>query len=80
MGCGRLASFRAGDKLRTVLSSMAASGAHLAQVIDGDGQGCHGNARVLGVLALEDVLEELVGEIRDNTQRARSGPAPRRRG
>ena len=75
-----LASVRAGDKLRTVLSTMAASGAHLAQVIDGDGQVCHGNARVLGVLALEDVLEELVGEVRDNTQRARTGPDPRPRG
>jgi len=64
-----LASVRDEDKLRTVLSTMQASGAHLAKVIDGD-------AQVLGVLALEDVLEELVGEVRDNTQRARGGPAP----
>ncbi len=64
-----LANVRAGDKLRTVLSTMAAGGAHLARVTDGDGQ-------VLGVLALEDVLEELVGEVRDNTQRVRrTGPA-----
>ena len=67
-----LVSVRAGDKLRAVLSTMQGSGAHLAQVVDDD--------RVLGVLALEDVLEELVGEIRDNTQRARIGPAPRPHG
>jgi len=68
-----LASVLAGAKLRSVLSTLQASGAHLAQVVDTDGQ-------VLGVLALEDVLEELVGEVRDNTQRARSGPAPGPRG
>ena len=69
----RLASVQAGDKLRSVLSTLQSSGAHLAQVVDADGE-------ILGVLALEDVLEELVGEVRDNTQRARSGPAPRPRG
>jgi CBS domain containing-hemolysin-like protein len=80
-----LASVRAGDTLRSVLSTMQASGAHLGQVIDDEGGEDNGagfprSPRVLGVLALEDVLEELVGEIRDNTQRARTGPAPRRRG
>ena len=57
-----LAVVNAGDPLRTVLATMQRSNAHLAQVTDTDGT-------VLGVAALEDVLEELVGEIRDDTQR-----------
>jgi len=52
----------AGDRLRRVLATMQRSGAHLAQVRDRDGA-------LLGVVALEDVLEELVGEIRDESQR-----------
>jgi CBS domain containing-hemolysin-like protein len=47
-----------GDRLRAALASMQRSRAHLARVVDGEG-------RLLGVVALEDVLEELVGEIRD---------------
>jgi CBS domain containing-hemolysin-like protein len=46
------------DTLRTALAIMQQSGAHLARVTDADG-------RVVGLIALEDVLEELVGEIRD---------------
>jgi CBS domain containing-hemolysin-like protein len=46
-----------------VLATMQRSGAHLAQVLDGAGA-------TLGVVALEDVLEELVGEIRDESARA----------
>src|SRR5690349_10851067 len=57
-----LAVVDAGDPLRAVLATMQRSNAHLAQVTDADGT-------VLGVAALEDVLEELVGEIRDDTQR-----------
>jgi CBS domain containing-hemolysin-like protein len=53
---------KASDRLRQVLATMQRSGAHLAQVRDGDGT-------LLGVVALEDVLEELVGEIRDESQR-----------
>ena len=41
---------------------MQLTGAHLARVIDGD-------AAVTGVVFLEDVLEELVGEVTDTTQR-----------
>jgi CBS domain containing-hemolysin-like protein len=52
----------AGDRLRRVLATMQRSGAHLAQVRDDAGA-------LLGVVALEDVLEELVGEIRDESQR-----------
>jgi CBS domain containing-hemolysin-like protein len=51
------------DRLRTVLQTMQRSRAHLARVKDADGT-------VLGVVALEDVLEELVGEVRDESRRA----------
>jgi len=51
------------DTLRKVLATMQRSGAHLAQVVDPAGT-------VLGVAALEDVLEELVGEIRDESRAA----------
>jgi CBS domain containing-hemolysin-like protein len=47
------------DRLRAVLTTMQRSGAHLATVCAQD------DRRTLGVVALEDVLEELVGEIRD---------------
>ncbi|PTL58950.1 hemolysin family protein [Paraconexibacter algicola] len=49
---------RADDRLRETLESMRRGTAHLARVVDADGT-------VLGVAALEDALEELVGEIRD---------------
>jgi CBS domain containing-hemolysin-like protein len=48
------------DSLRHVLAEMQRTGAHLAQVRAGE--------QVVGVAALEDVLEELVGEIRDETR------------
>ncbi|GAB3285908.1 hemolysin family protein [Parasphingorhabdus pacifica] len=57
-----LATLRPTDPLHLALGQMRQRGAHLAQVVDADG------AR-LGVVALEDVLEELVGEIRDAAQR-----------
>jgi CBS domain containing-hemolysin-like protein len=47
--------------LRTTLQTMQAGGAQLAAVTEG--------GRVLGVVALEDILEELVGEIRDAVHR-----------
>jgi CBS domain containing-hemolysin-like protein len=49
------------DRLRSVLATMQRSRAHLARVRATDGE------HVLGVVALEDVLEELVGEIRDES-------------
>ncbi|WP_210494002.1 hemolysin family protein [Patulibacter sp. SYSU D01012] len=58
-----LPTVRVNDRLRTVLSTMQRSRAHLARVEDVDGT-------LLGVVALEDVLEELVGEIRDESRRA----------
>ncbi|MDB5170022.1 MAG: hypothetical protein JWN82_418 [Candidatus Saccharibacteria bacterium] len=45
--------------LRKALVTMQRMGAHLAQVVDPKG-------KTLGVVALEDVLEELVGDIRDD--------------
>ncbi len=57
-----LAVVDATDRLRTVLATMQRSNAHLARVEDTSGT-------ILGVAALEDVLEELVGEIRDGSQR-----------
>jgi CBS domain containing-hemolysin-like protein len=57
-----LPTVRADAPLRSVLETMQASGAHLARVVASD-------RKVTGVVALEDVLEELVGEIRDATRR-----------
>jgi CBS domain containing-hemolysin-like protein len=54
-----LPAVRATDRLRAVLATMQRSGAHLARVRSPE------NGGTLGVVALEDVLEELVGEIRD---------------
>ena len=48
------------DTARSALLVMQRSGAHIAQVVDGD--------TVRGVVMLEDVLEELVGTIHDKTQ------------
>lgn len=52
------ASVRAGDPLRTALETLQRRGAHLARVVRPDGA-------VLGLVTLEDVIEELVGQIRD---------------
>ena len=58
------------SSLRDVLEQMQRARAHLALV-----RGAHGEA--LGIVALEDVLEELVGEVRDDSRRIR--PAVRAR-
>jgi CBS domain containing-hemolysin-like protein len=50
------------DTLRTILATMRGSRSHLAGVADAEG-------RVLGIVALEDVLESLVGEIHDESTR-----------
>lgn len=52
------ASVRQDDVLHDVLETLQRRGAHMARVIDEVGT-------VLGLATLEDVLEELVGEIRD---------------
>jgi CBS domain containing-hemolysin-like protein len=46
------------SRLRDILATLQRTGAHLARVTDETGS-------TVGVVALEDVLEELVGEIRD---------------
>jgi CBS domain containing-hemolysin-like protein len=48
----------AGDLLHDALETLQRKGAHMAVVVDGDGT-------TLGLATLEDVIEELVGEIRD---------------
>ncbi len=52
------AEVRIDDTLVSALQTLQAKGAHLATVVDESGQ-------VIGVVTLEDVIEELVGEIRD---------------
>ena len=56
-----LPTVRRTDGIRSALETMQDSGSHLARVI-GAGGG------TVGVIALEDVLEELIGEVRDATQ------------
>jgi CBS domain containing-hemolysin-like protein len=46
------------DSLVAALQTLQSKGAHMARVVDRDGS-------VIGVATLEDVIEELVGEIRD---------------
>lgn len=53
-------------ELEDVLARMQGRGIHLARVHDARGE-------ELGVVFLEDVIEELVGEIRDATKRQRYG-------
>lgn len=52
--------------LHEALGLLRREGSHLGRVIDDDGE-------LLGVVALEDVLEELVGEIRDAAHADSSG-------
>ena len=52
------------DEVEEAMASMQRTGTHLAKVVDAAGQ-------LLGVVFLEDVLEELVGEIRDGMRRDR---------
>jgi len=58
----KLATVQAGDEVEEVLRTMQRTGAHLARVVDADGT-------ALGVVFLEDVIEELVGEVTDASQR-----------
>ena len=54
---------RPGLPLDDALGAMRRAAAHLAAVVDGEG-------RQLGLVTLEDVLEELVGEVHDPDHRA----------
>jgi len=56
-----LANLAMDDEIEKAMSVMQRTGSHLARVIGPDGH-------TQGVLFLEDVIEELVGEIRDATQ------------
>ena len=57
-----LIAVRRTDPIRQVLATMKNTGAHLATVTDD-------NDTTIGIVALEDVLQELVGQIRDDTRR-----------
>nr|WP_218890895.1 hemolysin family protein [Actinomycetospora corticicola] len=48
------------------LASMRREGSHLARAVDSDGT-------TVGVVALEDLIEEYVGTVRDSTHAARTG-------
>ncbi|HET7277117.1 MAG TPA: hemolysin family protein [Dermatophilaceae bacterium] len=58
----RFANVVAADPVEVVLATMQRTGAHLARVVAESGE-------LLGVVFLEDVLEELVGEVTDASQR-----------
>ncbi|MBB5633941.1 CBS domain containing-hemolysin-like protein [Cryobacterium mesophilum] len=60
----RLISIFQDTDLEDALAAMRRSGVHLARVFDE-----HGSAK--GVLFLEDIIEELVGEVQDATRRNR---------
>ncbi len=57
-GLRSFATIRPSHRLHEALAVLRQTGSHLGRVVDDDG-------RVLGLVTLEDVLEELVGEIRD---------------
>jgi CBS domain containing-hemolysin-like protein len=58
----KLATVQSADEVEDVLQTMQRTGAHLARVVDVDGLD-------IGVVFLEDVIEELVGEVTDASQR-----------
>lgn len=58
------------DALHDALETLQRRGAHMARVVDEDG-------RTLGLATLEDVIEELVGEIRDAAHADEASEPPR---
>lgn len=58
----RMATVRRTDQVSSVLRTMQATGSHVARVVMDDGT-------VVGAVFLEDVIEELVGEVSDATRR-----------
>ena len=58
----RMATVRHDDEVEDVLRTMQRTGTHVARVVGDSGE-------VVGVVFLEDVIEELVGEVTDYTQR-----------
>lgn len=63
-----MASLRRTSSLADALKVMQKRGSHMARVVNDDGT-------LVGVVALEDVLEELVGEVRDAAQQIHPNPA-----
>ncbi len=63
----KLISIPRGTDLEEALATMRREGAHVARVFDE-----HGAIR--GVLFLEDIIEELIGEVHDATQKRRRSP------
>ena len=59
-----LPTVRSDRRLRSVLEEMITADSHLARVVDERGG-------TVGVVTLEDVLEELIGEVRDATRKVR---------
>jgi CBS domain containing-hemolysin-like protein len=55
-----LTELRADARLGDALSAMQKEGSHLARAVDGEG-------KAVGVVALEDLVEEYVGTVRDGT-------------
>lgn len=68
-----MTTLRAELPLDDALAAMRAAASHLAAVADSSG-------RVLGVVALEDVLEMLVGEVHDPAHESAGAPPQQRRG
>lgn len=62
----RLETVHPDDEVEDALRHMQRTGAHCAQVCEEDGT-------LVGVLFLEDIIEELVGEVRDSLQRDEHG-------
>jgi CBS domain containing-hemolysin-like protein len=58
----RLVTVFVDSDLEDALASMRRTGSHLARAVDGEGA-------TAGVLFLEDIIEELVGEVQDATRR-----------
>lgn len=58
----RMATVRPDDEVEDVLRTMQRTGTHVARVVGDSGD-------AVGVVFLEDVIEELVGEVTDSTQR-----------
>lgn len=59
-----LTSIKSREPLRSALTIMRQQSAHLAQVVEGK--------KVIGVVALEDIVEEIVGTIQDESQKQTS--------
>ena len=59
-----LPTVRSDRRLRSALEEMITADSHLARVVDERGG-------TVGVVTLEDVLEELIGEVRDATRKVR---------